>query len=78
MVLIMFHLGKTQEQGFRRVEELKAELNLIKDAKIDEEKRLNELQTEHATLSEELTKEKVFSYLIYTVRYMYFLCDILP
>lgn len=52
-------LGKTQEQGLRRVEELKTELVSLKEAKRDEEKIQIQLQQEHATLTEELTKEKV-------------------
>ncbi|XP_070769549.1 hyaluronan mediated motility receptor [Enoplosus armatus] len=50
--------SKTQEQGLRRVEELKTELVLLKEAKKDERKRQDQLQQEHATLTEELTKEK--------------------
>ncbi|XP_044062359.1 hyaluronan mediated motility receptor [Siniperca chuatsi] len=50
--------SKTQEQGLRRVEELKTELVLLKEAKRDEKKRQVQLQQEHATLTEELTKEK--------------------
>ncbi|KAM8910862.1 hyaluronan mediated motility receptor isoform 2-T2 [Spinachia spinachia] len=50
--------SKTQEEGMRRVEELKAELFLLKEAKKDEKNAQIELQHEHAALSEELTKEK--------------------
>lgn len=58
-VYILWCLGKTQEEGLRRVEELKTELVLLKDAKRDEKERLLQLEQEHATLIEELTKEKV-------------------
>lgn len=58
-VYIFGVLGKTQEQGLRRVEELKTELVLLKEAKRDEKKRQIQLQQEHATLTQELTKEKV-------------------
>ncbi|KAK2849402.1 hypothetical protein Q5P01_009236 [Channa striata] len=49
---------KTQEEGLRRVQELKNELNLLKEAKRDEKKRQIQLQQEHAALTEELIKEK--------------------
>nr|XP_020485315.1 hyaluronan mediated motility receptor-like isoform X1 [Labrus bergylta] len=49
---------KTQEQGLRRVQELKTELNLLKEAKRDESNRLIQLEQEHSALTEELTKEK--------------------
>lgn len=52
-------LGKTQEEGLRRVQELKTELSLLKEAKRDEKKRQIQLQQEHAALTEELSKEKV-------------------
>lgn len=52
-------LGKTQEEGLRRVEELKTELNLLKEEKRDEKKRQTQLQQAHDTLTDELTKEKV-------------------
>lgn len=52
-------LGKTQEEGLRRVQELKIELSLLKEATKDEKKRQIELQQEHAALTEELAKEKV-------------------
>ncbi|XP_041652772.1 hyaluronan mediated motility receptor isoform X2 [Cheilinus undulatus] len=50
--------SKTQEQGLRRVEELKTELNLLKEAKRVESNRLSQLEEEHALLTQELTKEK--------------------
>ncbi|KAG8004197.1 Hyaluronan-mediated motility receptor [Nibea albiflora] len=50
--------SKTQEQGLRRVEELKTELVLLKESKRDEKKRQIQLEQEHAALTEELTKEK--------------------
>lgn len=43
----------------RRVQELKIELSLLKEAKRDEKKRQIQLQQEHAALTEELAKEKV-------------------
>lgn len=52
-------LGRTQEEGLRRVEELKKELNLLSEAKKDEGNRLSQLQQNHAALTVELTKEKV-------------------
>ncbi|KAI3351929.1 hypothetical protein L3Q82_020759, partial [Scortum barcoo] len=50
--------SKTQEQGLRRVEELKMELALLREAKREEEKIQIQLKQEHSTLSEELMKEK--------------------
>lgn len=41
------------------MEELKTELALLKEAKRDETKRQIQLEQEHATLTEELKKEKV-------------------
>lgn len=58
-VLFFIFLGKTQEQGLRRVEELKTELVLLKETKRDEKKRQFQLEQEHAALTKELTKEKV-------------------
>ncbi|MEQ2215419.1 hypothetical protein XENOCAPTIV_000801, partial [Xenoophorus captivus] len=52
-------LGKTQEEGFRRVEELKNELNILQQAKRDERKRQIQLEQEHMALTEELAKEKL-------------------
>ncbi|XP_063340143.1 hyaluronan mediated motility receptor [Pelmatolapia mariae] len=50
--------SKTQKEGLRRVEELKKELGLLKEAKKEETKRCTELQEEHAKLTEELAKER--------------------
>ncbi|KAK5612931.1 hypothetical protein CRENBAI_004389 [Crenichthys baileyi] len=50
--------SKTQEEGFRRVEELKNELNILQQAKRDERKRQIQLEQEHTALTEELAKEK--------------------
>lgn len=61
-----FVVGKTQEEGLRRVEELKKELCLLKETGREENKRWLQLQEEHASLTEELAKERVgqtFSYL---------------
>lgn len=65
--LFLYILGKTQEEGLRRVEELKKELGLLKEAKKEETKRCTELQEEHAKLTEELAKERV--------RQIFFLSD---
>uniref|UniRef100_A0A3Q0S9L5 Hyaluronan-mediated motility receptor (RHAMM) n=1 Tax=Amphilophus citrinellus TaxID=61819 RepID=A0A3Q0S9L5_AMPCI len=51
--------SKTQEEGLRRVEELKKELSLLKETKREENKRRVQLQEENARLTEELAKEKV-------------------
>uniref|UniRef100_A0A3B4A4I1 Hyaluronan-mediated motility receptor C-terminal domain-containing protein n=1 Tax=Periophthalmus magnuspinnatus TaxID=409849 RepID=A0A3B4A4I1_9GOBI len=51
--------SKTQKEGLRRVEELKAELNSLKEAKKDEETKQTQLQEEHEAVCEELAKEKV-------------------
>uniref|UniRef100_A0A3Q3IWE6 Hyaluronan-mediated motility receptor C-terminal domain-containing protein n=1 Tax=Monopterus albus TaxID=43700 RepID=A0A3Q3IWE6_MONAL len=48
----------TQEEGLRRVQELKTELSLLKEVKRDERKRQIQLHQEHAALTEELMKEK--------------------
>ncbi|XP_069552959.1 hyaluronan mediated motility receptor [Brachyistius frenatus] len=50
--------SKTQEEGLRRVEELRVELNSLKETKREEKMRQIQLREEHATLTEELTKEK--------------------
>uniref|UniRef100_A0A3Q2Q1R6 Hyaluronan-mediated motility receptor (RHAMM) n=1 Tax=Fundulus heteroclitus TaxID=8078 RepID=A0A3Q2Q1R6_FUNHE len=50
--------SKAQEQGFRRVEELKNELNVLQQGKRDERRRQIQLEQEHAALTEELAKEK--------------------
>ncbi|XP_037636119.1 hyaluronan mediated motility receptor [Sebastes umbrosus] len=50
--------SKTQEEGIRRVEELKTELMLLKETKKDEKNTVIQLQQEHAALTKELTKEK--------------------
>uniref|UniRef100_A0A3Q3J571 Hyaluronan-mediated motility receptor C-terminal domain-containing protein n=1 Tax=Monopterus albus TaxID=43700 RepID=A0A3Q3J571_MONAL len=49
---------RTQEEGLRRVQELKTELSLLKEVKRDERKRQIQLHQEHAALTEELMKEK--------------------
>lgn len=59
MYLFFWLLGKTQEEGLRRVQELKTEVNLLKEVKREEKKRHIQFQQEHAALTEELTKEKV-------------------
>lgn len=58
-VLCCLVLGKTQEEGLKRVQELKTELNLLKESKRDEKQSYIQLQQEHAALTEELEKEKV-------------------
>ncbi|XP_039976200.1 hyaluronan mediated motility receptor [Xiphias gladius] len=50
--------SKTQEEGLKRVQELKTELNLLKESKRDEKQSYIQLQQEHAALTEELEKEK--------------------
>ncbi|XP_033948028.1 hyaluronan mediated motility receptor isoform X3 [Pseudochaenichthys georgianus] len=50
--------SKTQEEGMRRVEELKAERIVLKEARKEDQNRQTALQQEHAALTEELTKEK--------------------
>ncbi|KAM9834232.1 hyaluronan mediated motility receptor isoform 1-T1 [Syngnathus typhle] len=47
-----------QEEGFRRLEELTTELQLLKDTNRDEEEKKIQLQHEHASLTEELAKER--------------------
>lgn len=51
--------GKTQEEGLRRVEELKAELTSLKEANKEEKKSQIQLTQQVSDLTEELTKEKV-------------------
>lgn len=53
--------GKTQEEGLRRVEELKAELTSLKESTREDKKSQTELTQQVTDLSEELTKEKVSS-----------------
>lgn len=59
LFIICLVLGRTQEEGLRRVEELKMELSTLQQAKRDERKRQIQLEQDHAALTEELTKEKV-------------------
>lgn len=51
--------GKTQEEGLRRVEELKAELASLKEVNKEEKKSQIQLTQQVTDLTEELTKEKV-------------------
>nr|XP_057919590.1 hyaluronan mediated motility receptor isoform X3 [Doryrhamphus excisus] len=51
-------ISRTQEEGFRRVEELKTELYLLKETDREEKSRQIRLQSEHASLTEELAKER--------------------
>lgn len=68
MHILFWISGKTQEEGLRRVEELKTELILLKEAKRDEKKSQIQLEQKLATFTEELTKEKVTqTFLSYTV-----------
>lgn len=68
MHILFWISGKTQEQGLRRVEELKTELILLKDAKRDEKKSQIQLEQKLAAVTEELTKEKVTqTFLSYSV-----------
>lgn len=57
--MIFIFLDKTQEDGLRRIEELKMELNMLQQAKRDERERQVQLEQECEALTEELTKEKV-------------------
>uniref|UniRef100_A0A3B5LNV4 Hyaluronan-mediated motility receptor (RHAMM) n=1 Tax=Xiphophorus couchianus TaxID=32473 RepID=A0A3B5LNV4_9TELE len=50
--------SKAQEEGFRKVEQLKNELIVLQQAKRDERKRQIQLEQEHTALTEELAKEK--------------------
>lgn len=50
---------KAKEEELRKIEELKMELSSVQQTKRDERKRKIQLEQELATLSEELTKEKV-------------------
>ncbi|XP_061757806.1 hyaluronan mediated motility receptor isoform X2 [Nerophis ophidion] len=50
--------SKTLEEGLRRVKELKTELNLLKDTNLDDKKKHIQLQHDHASLNEELAKER--------------------
>lgn len=59
VMCVYFFLGKTQEEGLRRVQELKIELSSLREFKRDEKRRQIQLQQEHAVLTEELAKEKV-------------------
>lgn len=75
LLFFLFISGKTQEEGFRRVEELKAELTSLKESTREDKKSHTELTQQVTDLSEELTKEKVssppfffFLQIIYTTR----------
>uniref|UniRef100_A0A665UBC3 Hyaluronan-mediated motility receptor (RHAMM) n=1 Tax=Echeneis naucrates TaxID=173247 RepID=A0A665UBC3_ECHNA len=60
--------SKTQEEGLRRVQELRTELNSLKEFKREEKKRYIQLMQEHAVLTDELTKEKVTKRLLLEVQ----------
>lgn len=53
--------GKSQTERLKQVEELKAELHTLMEAKNEEEKKQINLKEEHASITEELAKEKVTS-----------------
>lgn len=57
--MLLWISGKTQEQGLRRVEELKTELLVLKEANRDEKKKQILLEEKLPALTEELTKQKV-------------------
>lgn len=63
MFCFFFISGKTQEEGLRRVEELKAELIALKESTTEDKKSQTELTQQVTDLSEELTKEKVLFFL---------------
>ncbi|XP_061783554.2 hyaluronan mediated motility receptor isoform X1 [Nerophis lumbriciformis] len=50
--------NKTLEEGLRRVKELKTELTMLKDTNLDDKKKQIKLQHDHASLNEELAKER--------------------
>lgn len=57
--MLLWISGKTQEQGLRRVEELKTELLVLKEANRDEKKKQILLEEKLPALTEELAKQKV-------------------
>lgn len=59
LLFLLFISGKTQEEGLRRVEELKVELTSLKESSREAKKSQTELTQQVTDLSEELTKEKV-------------------
>ncbi|XP_062332634.1 hyaluronan mediated motility receptor [Osmerus eperlanus] len=50
--------GRTQEEGLKRVQELKAELSSLQESMRSEEEALRQHQLSHTALTEELEKEK--------------------
>ena len=71
-ILYVLILGKTQEEGLMRVEELKAEIVGLKELKRDEEKRQIDLERENASLTAELTKEKVTQMVLSYMEHSFF------
>ena len=59
LFFLFLHEGKMQEEGMRKVEQLKAELSTLQEVRREEERKGMALQQVHTTLSEELEKEKV-------------------
>ena len=51
--------GKMQEEGMRKVDQLKAELSSLQEVQREEERKGLALQQAHTTLREELEKEQV-------------------
>ncbi|KAM9795629.1 hyaluronan mediated motility receptor [Neosynchiropus ocellatus] len=54
----MIGLGRAQEEGLRRVDQLKTELNQLMETNKDVQKRRFQLEQQHIALTEELAKEK--------------------
>lgn len=51
--------ARTQEEGLRRVQELKAEINSLEESRQTEAEAYEKLKEEHSALTKQLEEEKV-------------------
>lgn len=51
--------ARTQEEGLRRVQELKAEINALEESRQTETEAFEKLKEEHSALTKQLEEEKV-------------------
>jgi len=51
--------ARTQEEGLRRVQELKAEINTLEESRQKETEAYEKLKEEHSALTKQLEEEKV-------------------
>lgn len=51
--------ARTQEEGFRRMQELKTEISVLEESRQAERKELEELKENHSSLTSQLEEEQV-------------------